>query len=52
VAASDFDEFPTLKLVLEQLALGLGAFQDRVGAAERVSKRRISENVKAGKGIW
>jgi len=50
VAACDFDESSALKLILEQLALGLGALQDGIGVAERIGKRRISEVVKAGRG--
>jgi len=50
MVASDFDEAPPLKFVLEQPAIGFCAFEDGVGVAERVGQRRVSEVVKAGWG--
>ena len=50
LTASDFDEPPALKFVLEQFALGLGALQDGVGMAERVGNRWVGKVVKAGWG--
>ena len=38
LVACDLDEAPALKLVLEDLALSLCAFQDGVGMAERIGK--------------
>jgi hypothetical protein len=50
LAASNIDEAPALKFVLKQFALGLCTFQDGIGMAERVGKRRVSKVVKAGWG--
>lgn len=50
MGAVGFDEAAALKFFLEQLALGLGAFQDGVGMAEGIGKRRVCEVVKAGWG--
>jgi hypothetical protein len=50
LAAGDFEETPALKFVLEQLALGLGAFQDGIRVTERIRKGRVSKVVKAAWG--
>jgi hypothetical protein len=50
LAAGDLDEAPALKFVLEQLAVGLCAFQKGVGMAERVGKCWVSKVVEAGWG--
>ena len=50
LVARNLNEAPALKFVLEQFALGLCAFQDGVGMAERVGQCFVTEVVKAGWG--
>jgi hypothetical protein len=49
LAAHDLNQATAFKLVLEQFALDLCAFQDGIGMAESVGKRWVSKVMKAGR---